>query len=380
MTDRQIRVASLSLALCGLVAWPCACSSSSKAGPQAEQESGVDAGREDGGGDAVGGSTTTDGGSTVTDGMAGGDAAVNAGDASKAGDAGVSDAMTSATADSNAGDDAPAFMGPPPPGPACSKTSTWASGVLVSISSVSDSDELDAVTPDELTIVWTLGTGNARTLNYADRASTSDAFSAPQSLAAGQFIADRSAISPDGLRLIVVNADGQGFSELTRTSRALPAEAFGAPATGSFTNLDTPGVLTNGQSYGDPVVSADDTVFYYSVYGGTGQTQTIFRAARLLPGDAWSDGAPLLGSSDLAPQGSLRRRPTGISADKQTLFIWDEVSSFERAGWLNDSTGSFDSFVDLGSRSMAAPNQACNRLYYSATGASSVDVFTTTTQ
>jgi hypothetical protein len=32
-------------------------------------------------------------------------------------------------------------------------------------------------------------------------------------------------------------------------------------------------------------------------------------------------------------------------------------------------------FVDLGTRTMAAPNAACTTLYYSAAGASTVDLF-----
>ncbi len=365
------RRAGLSVALLGLLAWPCACSSSSAVGPAPHQNA-LDAGLTEGGDLEDSGSTSVDAaGSPNQDASSGGDAA---GDAAR--EDGASDAMSSTAADADAGDDGAGFTGPAPPGAACSRTASWGAGVLLSVSSVSDPDAFDAITPDELSVVWTLGQGSARTVNYADRGSTSDPFGAPQSLAAGQFITDRVAISPDGLRLIVVNADAQGFSELTRTTRT---GAFGVAATGSFSNLDAAGVLSAGQSYGDPVLSADDTVFFYSVYGASGQTQTIFRSARLLPGEAWSDGAPVQASAFNA-QGALRRRPSGISADKQTLFFWDDVSSMERAAWINDSTGVFDTFVDLGARSMAAPNQACSRLYYSAQGASSVDVFTSTSQ
>jgi hypothetical protein len=43
--------------------------------------------------------------------------------------------------------------------------------------------------------------------------------------------------------------------------------------------------------------------------------------------------------------------------------------------WVDDSTGVFGSVVDLGALTSAAPNQACDRLYYSAEGAGSVDLF-----
>ena len=262
---------------------------------------------------------------------------------------------------------------PPPPVAVCSATATWGAGVLLSVSTTFD-DELDAITPDELTIAWTAGTATTPTIEYADRAASGDAFGTPQTVAAGSFSTARAALSHDGLRLVVVNADGQGFSELTRASRSPPGNTFGAPSVGSYTNLDAPGALAAGESYGDPVLSADDNAFYYSVYGG-GLTATIYRTARLLPGDAWPAGAALAGSSGLDAQGSLRRQPTGISSDEQTLFFWDQVMGTERAAFVDSSTGAFDVFVDLGTRAMAAPSTSCASLYYSAQGQSSVDLF-----
>ncbi len=372
MSLPRSRAAGLSVALFGLWAWPCACSSSSAPGPPPSLV--PDGGLTDASVPDAPGTVVPEGGSPGLDAPTGSDAT---GDA--AGDAG---ADATASADGDAGGDGAGFTGPPPPAAACGRTSTWATGVVLSVSSPSDDDVLDSITPDELSIAWTVGQGGARTIDYADRASTSDAFGAPQSLTAGQFIGDRAALSPDGLRLVVVNADGQGFSELTRSSRA--GGTFGAAATGSYSNLDAE-VLSAGQSFGDPLLSADDTVFYYSVYGGAGQTQTIYRSARLLAGEAWEVGAALQPSASLAAQGTLRRRPTGISSDKQTLFFWDEVgaeagSGTERAGWIDETTGVFNTFVDLGMRSMAAPNAGCSRLYYSAQGASSIDLFTATSQ
>jgi hypothetical protein len=262
--------------------------------------------------------------------------------------------------------------GPQPSTAVCNTSSTWGAGALIAASTPSD-DELDSITPDELSMAWTVGSGSTAMLEYADRSSSSDPFGVPQALAAGQFTADRASLSYDGLRLVVVNADGQGFSELVRSGRT-PDDAFGAPAVGSYSNLDTAGVLAAGQSYGDPVLAADDNVFYYSVYGG-GQTTTLFRTARLLTGEAWQVGTPLTASTGLAAQGSLRRRPTGISSDDQTLFFWDEVLGMERAAWIDHSTGAYDVFVDLGARSMAAPNTACSQLYYSSPGTGSIDLF-----
>ena len=282
-------------------------------------------------------------------------------------DGGADAALEGGGGRADAGTDA-AMSGPPPPPPTCDPGATWGPGVLIAVSTAMD-DALSAVTPDELTIVWTAGSGGTAQLLVADRTSTGSAFGSPQSVPAGAFSLDRVGVSPDGLRLVVINADGQGLSELVRASRG---DTFGAPGAGAFGNFQ--GALASGLAYGDPVVGADDSSFYYSVFGA-GQTMTVYRAARLLSTDAWPTGAPLHATSALAPQGALRRRPTGISSDEQTLYFWDQVSGTERAAWINASTGVYDSFVDLGARAFAAPNASCSALYYSAQGSSSEDLF-----
>jgi hypothetical protein len=259
---------------------------------------------------------------------------------------------------------------------ACDPAATWATGTLLSISTGHD-DELDAITPDELTIAWTSNS----VIWYADRASTADAFGTPQdldqgaSITAGTYTANRVALSPDGLRIVVVSADLQGFSELTRTARTGSGSTFASPDQTAFGNInaDTP----SGGSVGDPVIGASDTTFFYSVYGA-GDDNTVYRALRLTPTDAWSSGAALNVTSALQAQGSLRRQPTAISSDNRTLFFYDQVNSIERASWINEMTGQFDTYADLGAHINAAPNSACSVLYYSAAGASSVDLFSAT--
>lgn len=285
----------------------------------------------------------------------------------------ASDSSSSADANDSG---TPPFMTPDAGPGACDPASTWATGTLIPISTASD-DALDSVTPDELTIAWT--SGNA--IFYSDRASSTDAFGTAQNLdvaagiTAGTYAADRVALSPDGLRLVVVNADEQGFSEFTRTARIGSGNTFASPDVGGFGNidLDTP----SGASVGDPVIGATDTTFFYSVYGG-GATSTIYRALRLTSTDAWSSGAALDVATDLQAQGSSRRQPTAISSDNRTLFFYDQVNSIERASWINESTGEFDTFADLGTRVWAAPNSACSTLYYSSAGTSSVDLFSAT--
>ena len=356
------RVAVLGVCVASL---GCSSASSTPGPPQYNGiEAGPDGGDQDGsiGGDASPSDGGHEGDATNRDGATeGGDATSDAGDGGTPADTGS--------------DGSDGSVGPPPPGPVCSQTAMWGTGTLLAISTSFD-DNLGAITPDELTIAWTIGTGSSATIAYADRAAATDPFGALQMLSASSFAADRVALSPDSLRLVVVNGDRQGFSELTRTTRTGVGSAFGAPAAGSYSNFDMSGVLSIGESFGDPVLGADDAAFYYSVYGGA-QTATIYRAARLLSGDAWPVGAPLPASTELLQMGSSRRRPTAISSDEQTLFFWDEVAAIERAAWLDTSTGVFTVFVDLGARRWAGPNAACNRLYYSdqPAGGSSFDLF-----
>jgi len=259
------------------------------------------------------------------------------------------------------------------PTPVCDPTVTWGAGAVLGLSTAGD-DQLVSVTPDEQTIAWVVTQGASRTIYWAD--SSGGSFGTPQTIDATPFANERAALSPDGLRLEVVNAGGQGFSELTRSA---VGGSFGAPAVGAFSNLNAQGALAAGESYGDPIVSSDDRTFYYSRYGG-GRTATVFQTGRIFSTDPWStattaaSSAAALMAQGAADGGLQRRRPTGISADELTLFYWDEVTSIERAAWIGMS-GDFQTFVDLGSRSGAEPNAACTTLYYSAQGTSSIDLF-----
>ena len=124
-------------------------------------------------------------------------------------------------------DDGESRRCPPPPVALCSPTATWGTGGLLALSTTAD-DELDTVTPDEL---QSRGPGHRKLGDHRirRRASSTDAFGAPQ-LRCPPVHRGRVSLSPDGLRLVVVNADAQGFSELTRSEVA--GNIFGAPSRG----------------------------------------------------------------------------------------------------------------------------------------------------
>lgn len=414
-----MKSASRGSTACWVALWLSAAGCSSSAGdndlPIAGAPSSTDAGRgteasagsdASAGIDSGGSSRGSEGGATTgsSDGAASSDAAGSSDGGTEAGssdsgtEAGSSD--SAASSDDAAGADSTVFMGPGLPPAVCGPGALLGTGTVVAISTVSDGldgggaggdatvlaldgsvaddggigveDTLDSVTPDELSIAWTVGHGTTAILEYADRDSTAVAFGAPQVLASGPYAVDRAALSPDGLRLVLITAGGQGFTELIRSARG---DSFGpAPSEaglGSYSNFEMASSDGGSQAavYGDPVLSADDEAFYYSLTPGGG-TPTVFRSARLLTTDAWPPGAALRGSA-----GSLAGRPTGISSDGQTLFV-SPMSGTLDVLWVDDSTDVFGSVVDLGALTSAAPNQACDRLYYSsAQGTGSVDLF-----
>ncbi len=65
-----------------------------------------------------------------------------------------------------------------------------------------------------------------------------------------------------------------------------------------------------------------------------------------------------------------RMRPTGVSADRRTLFFFDETaaSPHERAAWRDTQDSLFTQFVDLSGFSEAAPTSKCQTLYYQGAG------------
>lgn len=224
-------------------------------------------------------------------------------------------------------------------------------------------DRFGSVTPDELSIVWTVPDG---TIRYADRTVATDPFGPTQTIA-GTFAVDRTAVSPSGLHVIAVAADRKGFVLLERASTA---DAFASTDPAVFAALVS--ALAPAENIGDPVLAFGEQVLIYSVYGGA-STDTVRYATRLGASSPWSV-AGVLAFPELRAQGTARRRPTGAGSDFQTLFFWDEVSSSEKIGQLEGTIGFF-SVHDLGAHPWASPNEACTRIYYTAPGAGGLDLW-----
>lgn len=232
--------------------------------------------------------------------------------------------------------------------------------------STANDDRFGAITQDELTIAWTIPSGNAATLQVADRDSTAAGFGTTQT-PAGTVALDGVAVSPNGLTLVAVAADHKSFVVYQRGDRT---ETFAAADAGQYANIASS--LGASESLGDPVFASGDQILVYSVYGAS--NDTVRFATRLSSGSTF-DVAGALAFPELRAQAGSRRRPSGVASDFQALFYWDEVSGTEKLGRLQGTgaTG-FYQVHDLGARAWAQPNLDCTRVYFGAPGAGGADI------
>lgn len=254
--------------------------------------------------------------------------------------------------------------------PLCPSADAWSEGTRLSVSTADD-DLLQAVTPDELSLAWLAG----ERLVYADRGSADDDFGEPLELEDVEFL--QAALSVDGLRLIGLNPTMQSFAEVTRDSRDEPFSS--EPDDRDFTELnEVLSLIPVARYLGDPVIvgEGDRLLFSYFEPMPVDGTETV----RETLGPPWPFGVPVGGSMLLVSEGK-RRIPSGMGADLRTLFYWDEVDEEQKAAQRAEAGGVFDRFESFGDRRRAAPNEACDRLYYSAPGPDGdLDLFVATAE
>lgn len=300
-------------------------------------------------------------------------AAGSAGSAGASGASGSSGAAGAAGSPSDAGtsDSGESDGGPENDGAVvlpdtlCSTTFTRNNEAPLPLSG-SGNERFGSITDDELAIAYTIPNGENGDVFVASRTSATDPFGAPQ-LVKGDFAIDRASLGPNGLSLLLVNADRRGFSLLERVDLAKTFEPVSA-----WQYDDIVKGLAGGEELGDPVFALGGQVLLFSQYGA-GRTHTVVFANRLSTGSAFFVGGELM-NPELVAQGDLRRRPTAISADYRTLFFYDEVTSTTKAGFFY---GGFDftSVSDLGDARHVQPSPDCGRLYFDAAGATSDDLF-----
>jgi hypothetical protein len=269
--------------------------------------------------------------------------------------------------------DATSDAGPRPlPGAACPVGSTWGAPVLEPFSTAQD-DVNPALAGNSLTLVWSTGSGNP-VIHYVDRAQETDPWGQEQMLvstAAPLRAGERVAVTDDGLQLYGIAADGRSIVQLTRES---VLGEFGPSSGGSVSNLNMAlAAFAADEQVADLVLGASGLSLLYRRVSST--APGLFLSLRLLTSDMWPVAMPFAKQAELLPSGGKVRRPTGLSRDLRALFYWDEVTSTERVGMFAFDAPVATVFEDLGARRGAAPNGACSRLYFSTSGATSLDIF-----
>jgi hypothetical protein len=253
--------------------------------------------------------------------------------------------------------------------PLCPDSDAWGEGVRIDELSTADDDLIGGLTPDEGTLVWLSG----EAVMVADRADASAPFGEPQQLDDTDFV--QATVSPDGLHLVGTRFGNFAFSEVVRESRDEPFS--GEPDDTAFADLNhTVASIPVAKSVGDPLLIGDDW-FVFSYYLSPPDMSLTIRQG---VGPLYSFGVPI-GGAMLQAQGEERRIATGFGADLRTLFYWDEVEGVEQQAQRADAGSDFDRYQSLDDRRGAVPNEACDRLYYSAPGpGGDLDLFVASVQ
>jgi hypothetical protein len=286
-------------------------------------------------------------------------------DASTAGDDASAEAASVAD-DAGAGDDATVSAGACVPGHMWSTApaAPWESAVL----------RFGGVSADELTIAFTVTSDGAPTpvIDVATRAGRSDAFGAPVTIASSSVAADRVALNPTGNSIIAVASDRSTFVEFIQSSPGTWTELAGA----QFATIAASASDSSASLY-EPVLGQDGALYY--VLGSNGNLH-IYQSPWVPLRHEWGTGV-LLGTSvaggDLSsPDTTHLRRATGASADGLTMFFFDGVAGLERAAWRGAPTQAFGHIEDVAAFGEAAPNPACDRLYFQQSTAGTASLFT----
>jgi hypothetical protein len=285
----------------------------------------------------------------------------NPGSTTLVGDAGLSTSDAGKTS-SDAGKDSGTVI--VDAGPAmCDPTFVFTSdGALPGLDNATLS-QFGAVSGTELSLAWTASTGD---VYVADRVSTSANFStAAKANGSTALAVDRVALSPTGTQIIAVSADRKSFIEIDRSTIG---GTWTVGSSAAFANIVA--LLDEqppGSGFAEPVIAADNQTFFFVATIGNA-VPFIYESRFNTTIEGWA-GPNALSETELrASDAAHRRRPTGASADRRTLFFYDEVNGVERAAWRDNPDAMFTLFVDETGFNEGAPNATCQTLYYQGAG------------
>lgn len=253
---------------------------------------------------------------------------------------------------------------------ACDPTIPWVSNGRLPSLVTTTLARFGGVSGDEKSLAWTAANGD---LYVADRTSTGDNFTTATKVNVGAtaLAVDRVAMGPTGKALIAVASDRKSFVELDRASIG---GAWTLQPQDVFTSIaalldETAGTLA------EPVLGADKlTFFFVATIGNNPPTLYESRYNDVVQG--WAAPAALTAADVRATGPANRKRPTGASADRRTLYFYDEGAHLERQAWRDSPDVAFSHFADLAGFDEAAPTPSCQTLYFQGNDGSA-GVFTT---
>jgi hypothetical protein len=257
--------------------------------------------------------------------------------------------------------------------PLCSPGAKWSDPVPVAGIPAFATQPLITLTNDELSVAWVVDAGGGQgAISVADRATRTSAFGSSAAVTPivfgpppdgggppiplpgsnTYFAFERVALTGDGLQLIGVAVGGQ---HMARFTRGMPQEA-------DFAGISRP--LNPGERLGDPVISNDGTDLVYSRYGNS-TMMSVYETFLPAGQSSWPSGIPQA-QMPLAMSQGARKRPTSLSSDRLTLFVWDDATSGAFGVFRNYSMGTFNAMQSAGPRFSVQAAGDCKTLYFVA--------------
>ena len=265
--------------------------------------------------------------------------------------------------------------------PLCSPGAKWSDPVPVAGIPTFATQPLITLTNDELSVAWVVDAGGGQgSVLVADRTTRTSAFGSsvavtpivfgPPPDGGGPpipfpgsntyFAFERVALSGDGLQLLGVAVGGQHMARFTRGMRG---QAFNPqPQEADFEGIARP--LNPGERLGDPVISNDGKDLVYSRYGNS-TMMSVYETFLPAGQSSWPSGIPQA-QMPLAMSQGARKRPTSLSSDRLTLFVWDDATSGAFGVFRNYSMGSFNAMQSAGPRFSMQAAGDCKTLYFVA--------------
>ena len=218
-----------------------------------------------------------------------------------------------------------------------------------------------AVTPDELTLLWTVADTSGVTIYVSDRSDSNTTWGTPQSIIGVPAADNAITVTPDGLEIAYVDESNQTLATINRLDRT-SAFTFPDSASGAdFAIFNTSTLLSAGDTYAYPLYGPHLTSFYYAVKAANGNL-TWYVAGRFESQGAFSTGSTL----NFASPPSATAILSGVSDDENTLFFVDASTGQSSWTFFDEVTIEFDAYIALGNFGTVQPNQSCTRLYGNA--------------